>query len=207
MRGTTVQTFTASVGRRYFVVFPWLEDSRVPTTSDALTEKLELLDVVLDGPLEARLLGLHSQDRQQPTSWLERTGWIIRLGSFTLQLLALSVNLSHTIQVDTPVWIGTTLDRMADAFTTLWAIAEHRILTEPMYCTLALLKSCKKNANFEGDNAPFRPPGQQATRNRYRKHWLTCMKVPTSVNSNPGSLCLWLTASSILPAQSGDIYL
>jgi len=60
MRATTVQTFTAGVYRRSSVVFSWLEDSRVPTTSDALTEELELLDVVFDGPLEARLLGLHS---------------------------------------------------------------------------------------------------------------------------------------------------
>jgi len=207
MRATTVQIFTAGVGRRYFVVSPQLEDPRVPTTSDTLTNELELLDAVLDGQLEARLLGLHSQDRQHPTPWLERTGWIIHLRSFPLQPLALSVNLPHTMQVDTPVCIGTTLNHVAEAFTTLWAIAEHGILAEPMHYTFALLKSCKKNANFGKDNAPFCPGAQQATRNRYQKHWLTFVKVPTSVNSNPGSLCLRLTASSILSAQPGDIYL
>jgi len=66
--------------------------------------------------------------------------------------------------------MATTLDHVAEAFTTLWAIAEHAILAEPMHCTLALLKSCKKNANFGEDNAPFRPPAQQATRDRYRKY-------------------------------------
>jgi len=100
-------------------VFPRLEDSRVPTTSDALTEELELLDAVLDGPLEARLLGLHSQDREHLTTWLERTGWITHLGSFPLQPLAHSINLSHIMQVDTPLWMATTLDCVTEAFTTL----------------------------------------------------------------------------------------
>jgi len=52
MRATTVLAFTAGVSRRYFAVLPQVEDSKVPTTCDALTEGLELLDAVLDGPLE-----------------------------------------------------------------------------------------------------------------------------------------------------------
>ena len=80
MRATTFQTFTAGVGRQYFVIFPRLEDSRVPTTSNTLTKELELLDAVLDGPLEARLLGLHSQDCEHLTGLRGQGGlltWVV----------------------------------------------------------------------------------------------------------------------------------
>jgi len=96
----------------------------------------------------ARLLGLHSQNCERLTPWLEMTGWITHLGSFPLLPLALSVTLPNIMHVDTPVWMATILDRVAEAFT-IWAAAEHAILTEPMHCTLTLLKSCKRHANLE----------------------------------------------------------
>ena len=173
MQATTVQAFTTGVGRRYFVVLLRADDSRAPTTCDALTEELELLDAVLDGPLEARLLGLHNEDRERITPWLQRTGWVTHLGNFPLLSLALSATLTHIIHMDTPVWMTTILDRVAEAFTSLWAAAENAISTESMNCTLVLLKTFKRHSYSGEDNTPFHIPAKQATRDRYRNHWLT----------------------------------
>lgn len=176
MRATTVQAFTTSVGRRFFVVLPRPEDPRVPVKCNALTQELELLDAVIEGPLEARLLNLHDQDRERLTPWLERTGWVGHLGNLPLLPLALSVTLPNIVQLgNTPVWMETVLDRVAQAFTALWAAAEHAISTESMNCTLVLLKTYKRDGHSGSghDLAPFRIPTQTATRDRYRNQWLT----------------------------------
>jgi hypothetical protein len=173
MQATAVQEFTTGIGKKYFVVLLPAEDPRSPTTCDALTEELEVLDAVLDGPLEARLLGIHDEDRERLTPWLQRTGWITHLGNFPLLPLALSVTLPNLTVVDTPPWITTILDKVAEAFTSLWATAEQAISTECMNCTLVLLRTLKRHSYSGEDNAPFRIPAKQGTRDRYRNQWLT----------------------------------
>ncbi|KAF8414476.1 hypothetical protein EV426DRAFT_579172 [Tirmania nivea] len=173
MQPTPVQAFTLGVGRRFFAVLPRPEDPRIPAGCDALLQELELLDAVLEGPLDARLLSLQNHDRERLTPWLERTGWISHLGQFPLLPLALSVSLPNIVQADTPVWMTTVLDRVGEAFTELWVSAEHAIDSDSMNSTLVLLKTFKKDSYVHQDIAPFRVPVQQATRNRYRNLWLT----------------------------------
>ncbi|KAF8417810.1 hypothetical protein BGX38DRAFT_1280682 [Terfezia claveryi] len=152
---------------------PGIHPTPVQAFTLVLGEELELLDAVLEGPLETRLLGLQHQDTEQLTPWLERTGWVSHLGQFPLLPLGLSVTLPNIVQVDTPGWMISVLDRVAEAFTALWVAAEHSLSTEATNSTLVLLKSYKSGSYAHEDIVPFKAPAQQATRDQYRNQWLT----------------------------------
>ncbi|KAF8433302.1 hypothetical protein BGX38DRAFT_1276161 [Terfezia claveryi] len=128
---TTAPTpaFTLGVGRRFFAV---------------------LLELKISGsqPM-APAPGYGAVDPMVGTNWM---GFPFR--SVPPITFGVECNPPNIVQVDTPEWMISVLDRVAEAFTALWVAAEHSLSTEATNSTLVLLKSYKSGSYAYEDIVP-----------------------------------------------------
>lgn len=174
MEECLVQSFSSSIGQRFFRVDPGSGGPGHISTPDATQEDLELFESLLGSPqLDPDLTFTpdpDADDSQKLSLWLNRTGWIQHLGHVPLVPLARSTQLDH-LHASSDPRVASSMRVLGEAFDGVWASAEGRVRSNDMSSTLALLKTPKQGSHGQQDIAPFKVHEESATRKKYCGHW------------------------------------